>query len=176
MSSQSTYDKVEQGTAVRLDRSPNNLRFVGTDGLAVCLGVHVRVRTAQGDSRFVAHMDCTEDPKGPKDPLYAKIVADVRGWMEARLGPFDANVHLELATFSGGTFDSTKAMHAGVRAWSGQDLRMTGWLNFQAPYGEGGPSPVPNRALGKTLGKGQWPCTFPAGNVKLSISSRRVRK
>lgn len=163
MARQFDYELVEQGTAVLRDSSPSGLGYVGTDGLAVCLGVHVRVRTAdRGDFRFVAHFDSEAEPTTSKDPLNGKIADWVQKWMTKMCGPFDARVHLELATYSGGGTFSTRAMHAGICAWSGQKLAMTGSDNFWAPYGEGGPAVIPPRKLGASLGKqGRWPCTVP---------------
>jgi hypothetical protein len=160
---QFTYELVVQGTAVLRDSSPSGLAYVGTDGLAVCLGVHVRVRTPdRGDFRFVAHFDSDAEPATSKDALNAKIADWVQNWMTKMLGAFDAKVHLEVATFSGGGTFSTRAMHAGICNWSGQKLQMVGSDNFWAPYGEGGPSVIPPRNWGASLGKhGHWPCTVP---------------
>lgn len=173
MSSQPTYDKVEQGTGVLLGRSPASLAYVGTDGLATCLGVHVLVNKPSGPSQFVAHFDSALEPKGLKDPLYAEILNWVRNCMENALGKFDKDVHLAPATFSAGSFASTKALHDGIRAWSGLDLKMTAWLGFRVAYEQGAPEKIPDSALGRSL---SWACAVPLKPPSRIAARRRTRK
>lgn len=118
------YDNISQGTGKKFDKSSAG-GWVGTNGLATCLGVFINQET----HFIIGHFDCVQIVLPKDDQMYKWVCEETEKILNTTLGSKPQLRDIQVVTSS--TDYSTRAIQAGVAGWAEKTPRVHTHLGFR---------------------------------------------